>query len=118
MTKSNDFDVCQRYVENSLQHLQEQLEECQLKLMRQSQLYSIQDLTLEQLDQSLKEIVDQHRHYLANRQHNKLHQFKDDLNIETLFQRLRTFNLCQQQVLCFSLPILKSIYQLFFSSLT
>ena len=112
MAKTNDFQSCQLYVQNYMDYLKKQLNECQLELLKQSECYSIKELSLDHLDQCLKEFVDSQRNYLFKRNNEKLNKFKDSIYLKKLFETLSNYNLHQQQVCLFFVAfILKlSIY--------
>ncbi|CAF4741535.1 unnamed protein product, partial [Rotaria magnacalcarata] len=67
-----------------------QLNHCQFELTKQEQQFqtsSIKELSFEQMEQRLKELVDRERKYLSKRNNEKLLKFKDDISEK---QRLTT----------------------------
>ncbi|CAF5097105.1 unnamed protein product [Rotaria sp. Silwood1] len=90
MTKTNDFDSCKQYVTNYIQNNKKQLNHCQFELTKQEQKFQtcqIKELSFEQMEQRLKELVDRERKYLSKRNNEKLLKFKDDISEK---QRLTT----------------------------
>ncbi|CAF2033706.1 unnamed protein product [Rotaria magnacalcarata] len=90
MAKTNDFDLCKQYVMNYIENNKKQLNHCQFELTKQEQQFqtcSIKELSFEQMEQRLKELVDRERKYLSKRNNEKLLKFKDDSSEK---QRLTT----------------------------
>ncbi|CAF1570336.1 unnamed protein product, partial [Rotaria magnacalcarata] len=83
MAKTNDFDLCKQYVMNYIENNKKQLNHCQFELTKQEQQFqtcSIKELSFEQMEQRLKELVDRERKYLSKRNNEKLLKFKDDIS--------------------------------------
>ncbi|CAF4200622.1 unnamed protein product, partial [Rotaria magnacalcarata] len=72
--------------------IKKQLNHCQFELTKQEQQFqtcSIKELSFEQMEQRLKELVDRERKYLSKRNNDKLIKFKDDISEK---QRLTTIS--------------------------
>ncbi|CAF4889670.1 unnamed protein product [Rotaria socialis] len=86
MAKTNDFDLCKQYVMNYIQSNKKQLNHCQFELTKQEQQFQIcpiKELSFEQIEHRLKELVDRERKYLSKRNSDKLIKFKDDISEKT-----------------------------------
>ncbi|CAF5222897.1 unnamed protein product, partial [Rotaria magnacalcarata] len=92
MAKTNDFDLCKQYVMNYIENNKRQLNHCHFELTKQEQQFQtcqIKELSFEQMEQQLKELVDRERKYLSKRNNDKLIKFKDDISQK---QRLTTIS--------------------------
>ena len=98
MAKTKDFDSCQHYVINYMETLEKQVNECQLELSKQSQTCPIQTISLNQIDQFLKEMVDCERKYLLTRNDRQLEQFKNEIHRQDLLRQISTYHLTMEQV--------------------
>ncbi|CAF2256135.1 unnamed protein product [Rotaria magnacalcarata] len=100
MAKTNDFDLCKQYVTNYIENNKKQLNHCQFELTKQEQQFqtcSIKELSFEQMEQRLKELVDRERKYLSKRNNNKLTKFKDDISGKQLLKTMSTASLMKNQ---------------------
>ncbi|CAM2730298.1 unnamed protein product [Rotaria socialis] len=85
MSKANDFDLCKQYVMNYTENNKKQLNHRQFELTKQEQQFQtcpMIELSFEQMEQRLKELVDRERKYLSKRNNDKLIKFKDDISEE------------------------------------
>ncbi|CAF4664571.1 unnamed protein product, partial [Rotaria socialis] len=85
MSKANDFDLCKQYVMNYTENNKKQLNHCQFELTKQEQQFQtcpMIELSFEQMEQRLQELVDRERKYLSKRNNDKLIKFKDDISEE------------------------------------
>ncbi|CAF4785957.1 unnamed protein product, partial [Rotaria socialis] len=92
MAKTNDFDLCKQYVMNYIENNKRQLNHCQFELTKQEEQFQtcpMIELSFEQIEQRLKELVDRERKYLSKRNNDKLIKFKDDISEK---QRLTTIS--------------------------
>ncbi|CAF4692379.1 unnamed protein product, partial [Rotaria socialis] len=92
MAKTNDFDLCKQYVMNYIENNKKQLNHCQSELTKQEEQFQtcpMIELSFEQIEQRLKELVDRERKYLSKRNNDKLIKFKDDISEK---QRLTTIS--------------------------
>ncbi|CAM2730344.1 unnamed protein product, partial [Rotaria socialis] len=92
MAKTNDFDLCEQYVMNYIENNKKQLNHCQSELTKQEEQFQtcpMIELSFEQIEQRLKELVDRERKYLSKRNNDKLIKFKDDISEK---QRLTTIS--------------------------
>ncbi|CAF5171411.1 unnamed protein product, partial [Rotaria magnacalcarata] len=92
MAKTNDFDLCKQYVMNYIENNKKQLNHCQFELTKQEEQFQtcpMIELSFEQIEQRLKELVDRERKYLSKRNNDKLIKFKDDISEK---QRLTTIS--------------------------
>ena len=100
MAKTNDFDLCKQYVMNYIENNKKQLNYCQLELTKQEQKFQtcpIKELSFEQMEQRLKELVDRERKYLSKRNNDKLIKFKDDISGKKLLPTISTTSLMNNQ---------------------
>ncbi|CAM4915791.1 unnamed protein product [Rotaria socialis] len=85
MSKANDFDLCKQYVMNYTENNKKQLNHRQFELTKQEQQFQtcpMIELSFEQMEQRLQELVDRERKYLSKRNNDKLIKFKDDISEE------------------------------------
>ncbi|CAF4385705.1 unnamed protein product, partial [Rotaria magnacalcarata] len=83
MAKTNDFDLCKQYVMNYIENNKKQLNHCQFELTKQEEQFQtcpMIELSFEQIEQRLEELVDRERKYLSKRNNDKLIKFKDDIS--------------------------------------
>ena len=100
MTKTNDFDLCKQYVMNYIENNKKQLNHCQFELTKQEQHFQtcpIQELSFEQIEQRLKELVDRERKYLSKRNNDRLIKFKHDISEKQLLTTISTTALINNQ---------------------
>ncbi|CAF1255732.1 unnamed protein product [Adineta ricciae] len=93
LTKTNNFEACQQFVVHYIHTLQQRLNQCQLELSKHSHLCPITILSLNQIDHSLKEMVDYERKYLSTRNNRRLFQFKDKIHENDLSGLISTYRL-------------------------
>ena len=98
MVQTTDFDLCQQYLAGYVENLKTQLNECQLELMKQSESCFITHVTLDQIDDGLKEFVDTQRKYLCSRNDRQLDKLKSSHHCEKLYKALSHHGLIQEQV--------------------
>ncbi|CAF1153815.1 unnamed protein product [Rotaria sordida] len=82
--KTDDFQLCHEYLKNYIEIIKEQLNQCEIKLLEQSQRYSITKFSIDQMDHCLKEYVDCQRKYLAMRNKQQLVKFKNNIQEKDL----------------------------------
>lgn len=109
MAKSNDFSICHQFLMNCIINLKKEIDQCQMKLNKQSQLCPIENLSLDQIDHYLNEFVDCQRKYLSIRNNHRLFKFKDNTNTKSLTESISNYHFTTSQV---------SINILFFDSST
>lgn len=100
MAKTNDFDLCKQYVMNYIQDNKKQLNQCQFELTKQRQQFqicAIIELSFEQIEHRLKELVDRERNYLSKRNEAKLIKFKDNIHEKKLFTTISTSSVMYNQ---------------------
>ncbi|CAF4172536.1 unnamed protein product [Rotaria sordida] len=92
MAKTNDFDLCKEYLMNYIQNIKKQLNQCQSELAKQqTQTSPILELSFEQIEHRLKELVNRERKYLSKRNNKQLIKFKDDFYEKELFKTISTY---------------------------
>ncbi|CAF4078673.1 unnamed protein product, partial [Rotaria sordida] len=92
MAKTNDFDLCKEYLMNSIQNIKKQLNQYQLELAKQQfRTCPIIELSFEQIEHRLKELVNRERKYLSKRNNKQLIKFKDDFYEKELFKTISTY---------------------------
>ncbi|CAF4541281.1 unnamed protein product [Rotaria socialis] len=90
MAKTNDFDLCKQYVMNYIENNKKLLNHCQFELTKQEQQFQtcpMIELSFEQMEQRLQELVNRERKYLSKRNNDKLIElikFKDDISEKQL----------------------------------
>jgi hypothetical protein len=89
-TTDDTTKLCQEYLYNYLEHIKNQWNQCQLELNKQSQLCSITNLSLKQIDEHLKQYVHAERNYLLIRNGNQLNKFKDQIYEKDLYKTIIT----------------------------
>ncbi|CAF5171867.1 unnamed protein product, partial [Rotaria magnacalcarata] len=100
MAKTSDFDLCKQYVMNYIDNNKKQLNHCQFELTKQEQLFqtcSIKELSFEQMEQRLKELVLRERKYLSKRNNDKLIKFKEDISEKQLLKTISTASFMDNQ---------------------
>ncbi|CAF5039761.1 unnamed protein product, partial [Rotaria socialis] len=100
MTKINDFDLCKRYVMNYIENNKKQLNHCQFELTKQEQQFqtcTMIELSFEQMEQRLQELVDRERKYLSKRNSDKLIKFKDDISEKQLLTMISASSIMNNQ---------------------
>jgi len=98
MTKTNEHQLCQEFVEHYLHDIIRQLNECHVELITQSQSCPSTFLPLDILDNSLKEFVYVQRKYLSKIINDHLTRFKDFIHEKELLDNLSTYILTGDQV--------------------
>ncbi|CAF1139902.1 unnamed protein product [Rotaria sordida] len=98
MAKSNDFEVCRRYLVTYITDLKKQMDQCKMELIKQSQLCPITTLSLDRIDQYLNEFVDCQRNYLSTRNSRQLIKFNNDFHEKELFKTISGYRLTFDQV--------------------
>ncbi|CAF1563796.1 unnamed protein product, partial [Rotaria magnacalcarata] len=93
MTKTNDFQICQKYLDNHINTIKKEIDTCLIQLNNQAQSYPVTTLSLDQLDHYLKEFVDCQRKYLSTRNNKQLQKFIDNFHENELFQTISTYRL-------------------------
>ncbi|CAF4897052.1 unnamed protein product, partial [Rotaria magnacalcarata] len=58
MAKTNDFQICQKYLDNHIIIIKKEIDTCHIQLNNQAQSYPVTTLSLDQLDHYLKAFVD------------------------------------------------------------
>jgi hypothetical protein len=75
---------------NYIRDIKNEFDQCQSKLTQQSQSYPIVTLSLDQIDQCLKELVNHYRKYLSTKNTKQLDKFKQTIHTNDLFQSIST----------------------------
>lgn len=95
---ANDTKLCQEYLYNYLENIKNQLNQCQLELMKHSQSCSITTMPLNQIDDHLKEYVLTERNYLLTRNNDQLNKFKDNIYEKDLYKAMGSYSLSMNLV--------------------
>ncbi|CAF1431427.1 unnamed protein product [Rotaria sordida] len=93
MANTTDFELCQQYVIEYIGEINHELDQCQMKLTKQTQPCPITTLPLEQIDSHMKKVVEKERQYVSLRNNDQLTEFKDDLHRQQLFQTISQYHL-------------------------
>lgn len=97
-TTTNDTQLCQEYLQNYLEKVKEQLNQCQSELSTQSQSCPITSLTLNQIDDRLKEYVHAERKYLLARSNEELKKFEENISGKDLHETMVGYGLSMNSV--------------------
>ncbi|CAF4465023.1 unnamed protein product [Rotaria socialis] len=100
MTKTNDFDLCKQYVMNYIENNKKQLNHCQFELTKQEQQFQtcpMIELSFEQIEHRLKELVNRERKYLSKRNSDKLMKFKGDISEKQLLTTISASSIMSNQ---------------------
>jgi predicted transcriptional regulator len=100
MAKTNDFDLCKQYVMNYIENDKKQLNHCQFELTKQEQQFqtcTIKELSFQQIEQRLKELVDRERKYLSKKNNDILIKFKNDISEKQLLKTINISSLLNNQ---------------------
>jgi hypothetical protein len=97
MAKTNDFELCKKYLMHYIQTIKTQLNQCQMNLTKQSQSCPITKLSFDIIECGLKELVDRERKYLSITNNEQLIKFKDDIDEKNLFKTMSTCSLINHQ---------------------
>ncbi|CAF1927930.1 unnamed protein product [Rotaria magnacalcarata] len=92
MAKTNDFQICQQYLDNYINTMKKEIDTCHIQLNNQAQSYPLTTLSLDRLDHYLKEFVDSQRKYLSTRNNKQLQKFIDDFHEKQLFETISTYH--------------------------
>ncbi|CAF5227872.1 unnamed protein product, partial [Rotaria magnacalcarata] len=90
MAKTNDFQICQQYLDNYINTIRKEIDTCHIQLNNQAQSYPMTTLSLDQLDHYLKAFVDCQQKYLSMRNNKQLQKFIDDFHEKLLFETIST----------------------------
>lgn len=93
---TNDTKLCHEYLLNYLENIKKLLH--QLELIKQSHSCSIVGLSLDQIDQCLKDYVHIQRKYLSTRNNDQLIKFKDHIHENDLCKTISTYRLTMNLV--------------------
>jgi oligoribonuclease (3'-5' exoribonuclease) len=91
MAKTNDFELCEQYLISYIEDMNKQMNEYQIKLAKQSELYPIIPISFEQIDHCLHEFIDCQRNYLSTRNNNQSIKFTDDITENKLFESITRY---------------------------
>ena len=91
MAQTDDFEICQHYLINYIKDIQQQIDQYQIKLTRQSTICPITSVSFDNIDHCLKEYVDCQRKYLSTRNNKQLIKFKGDIKENELFESVTTY---------------------------
>ncbi|CAF1678614.1 unnamed protein product, partial [Rotaria magnacalcarata] len=86
MAKTNDFQICQQYLDNYINTIRKEIGTCHIQLNNQAQSYQMTTLSLDQLDHYLKEFVNYQRKYLSMRNNKQIQRFIDDFHEKQLLE--------------------------------
>ena len=124
MTKTNDFQICQQYLDNYINTMKKEIDTCHIQLNNQAQSYPLTTLSLDRLDHYLKGFVECQQKYLSLRNHRQLQKFTDNFHEKQLYETISTYHLTTIDQVClldflieliifylFKLSFLESIYQ-------
>ena len=98
MTKASDFYLCQQYLNTYMENIQEQLNQYQIELTKQYQSCPIVNLSLDNIDRSLKKLAYNQRQYLVTRNNKRLLKFKNEIYKENLLTTFSLYQLSDDQV--------------------
>ncbi|CAF5113724.1 unnamed protein product [Rotaria sp. Silwood1] len=93
MANTTDFELCRQYIIKYIKENNHELDQCQLKLRKQTQSRPVTTLPLEQIDSHMKKVVEKERQYVSLRNNDQLTKFKDDLHRQQLFHTISQYHL-------------------------
>ncbi|CAF4483059.1 unnamed protein product, partial [Rotaria magnacalcarata] len=96
ITKTNEPQLCRKFVQEYLTHIQQQLEQCSTQLNLQATTCP-EKLTITLLDHHLKEYVCSQQKRFTRKIHHQLKRFKDELHEKRLCHILFDNNLTSDQ---------------------
>ncbi|CAF1465655.1 unnamed protein product [Rotaria sordida] len=88
-----EHHIWPQYVIEYISEINHELDQCQMKLTKQTQPCPITTLPLEQIDSHMKKVVEKERQYVSLRNNDQLTKFKDDLHRQQLFQPISQYHL-------------------------
>lgn len=91
MANTDDSNLYQQYLINYIEDMKTKLNQLEMKLDEQSQLYTITFVPIDQMDYCLKEFVNCQRKYLLTRNNKQLGIFKDNMKGHELFEIITTY---------------------------
>ena len=100
MAKTNDFQICQQYLDNYINTIRKEIGTCHIQLNNQAQSYQMTTLSLDQLDHYLKEFVDCQQKYLTMRNNKQLQKFIDDFHEDELFETISAYHFTTIDQVC------------------
>ena len=103
MAKTNDFQICQQYLDNYINTMKKEIDTCHNQLNNQAQSYPLTALSLDQLDYYLKKFVDGQRKYLLVRNNRQLQRFTDDFHEKQLLETISTYRLNSIDQVCLTI---------------
>jgi hypothetical protein len=92
MANTQDYDLCHAYLLNYVQDIKKQMNQLQMKLILHSEMYPITSISLERIDQHLKEFMNCQRKYLSIRNSNEFKKFADHTMEDELFDMITSNN--------------------------
>ena len=93
MANTQNYNLSHQYLLRYIEDIKKQMNQLQIKLTEQSEVYPITSISLEQMDQYLKEFVNCQREYLRIRNNNEFHKFADNIMENELFENITSTNL-------------------------
>jgi hypothetical protein len=102
MTKTNEHELCQKFVTNRLTQLNQQYDQCTTELITQYSSCPSTLSSLQTLDQNLKDFVQIQEKYIINKMNAQLTRYKNMIHEQELFQTVLSANLTIDQVNLFS----------------
>ncbi|CAF5189613.1 unnamed protein product, partial [Rotaria magnacalcarata] len=96
ITKTNEPQSCQKFIQDYLIHIQQQLEQCGIQLNLQASTCP-EKLTMTLIDHHLKEYICSQQKRFTHKIHHQLKRFKDELHGKRLHRILFDNNLTSDQ---------------------
>ncbi|CAM4840320.1 unnamed protein product, partial [Rotaria magnacalcarata] len=96
ITKTNEPQSCQKFIQDYLTHIQQQLEQCTIQLNLQATTCP-ETLTMTLLDHHLKEYICSQQKRFTHKIHHQLKRFKDELHEKRFHHILFDNNLTSHQ---------------------
>ncbi|CAF4886085.1 unnamed protein product, partial [Rotaria magnacalcarata] len=96
ITKTNEPHSCQKFIQEYLTHIQQQLEQCSTQLNLQATTCP-EKLTINLVDHHLKEYICSQQKRFTRKIHHQLKRFKDELHEKRLYHILFDNNLTSDQ---------------------
>jgi len=91
LAKTNNFILCHEFLIDYIQSIKWNIELCIKKLSEQIELNPFDEISFENIDQSLKIFVDLQRSYLLKSKYNQLNKFKVNIENNQVLKDMTTY---------------------------
>ena len=95
---NNDTKLCHDYLRDCLKEIKQQLNQYEMDITAQSQLFTSTSLPLEDIDQCLKKYIHTERNYLSSRNNKQLNEFKYTIHGQQLSDDITSYPLLSEHI--------------------